>query len=251
MLAALLLSFCLAGGEPQQADAQRVKSALAELEAAWKSGSASDRVHAIQTQGAVRDAEVVKLVARGLHDKETDVQHAAVEALRFVGHPDALKELQTLARDEKSFRKDPVLRAALFKAVGQYGQASSIGVLADDFGTLEDDHLVQARILGLGRIRTHEALEKLFEMLKLAGPQRLPLLMPDFRLALVVLTGADQGLSQAGWQAWWNDNRAKWKFAELPPELPKDLERRWKVYWGEMQDDYRPRKRSERGQTTP
>ena len=34
-------------------------------------------------------------------------------------------------------------------------------------------------------------------------------------------------------------------------ELPKDLERKWKVYWGEMQDEERPKKRSDRGKDEP
>ena len=252
LLAALLCCLPAAGGDvPPQADVQRVKSALAELEAAWKSDSPAERVRALQAQGGVRDAEVVKLVARGLRDKEPDVQRAAIEALRFVAHPDALKELQAQAHDDKALRKDPLLRAALLRAVGQYGQASSIAVLAEEFAAPDDEHVLQARILGLGRVRTREAVEKLLELMKLVGPQRLQMLMPDFRLALLVLTGADQGLSQAAWQSWWSDNRAKWKIAETPLGLPKDLERKWKVYWGEAEDDYRPRKRSERGQPAP
>lgn len=231
-----------------QADPQRVKLALAELNKAWKSDEAGERVRAIREQGNVPDAEVVKLVARGLRDKELEVQRAAIESLRWVAHPDALKELQNQARDEKPYRKDPLLYASLLKAVGQYGNASSIGVLAQDVWAIQEEHVIQARILGLGRIRTRESVEKLIDLMKVAGPQRIQAVMPDFRLALVALTGADQGNSQIGWQDWWNDNRAKFKLEARPPELPKDLARKWKVYWGELEQDERPRKRGERGQ---
>jgi hypothetical protein len=242
---ALLAAFALC--LPQQADAQRVKSAIAELEQAWKSPSADERVRAIQASADVRDAEVLKLVARGLRDKEPAVQRAAIEALRFAGHPEALKELQAFARDEKASRKDPLLCAALLRAVGQYGSASSIRILGDDLWSLPEPRVLQARILGLGRIRTRESLERLLELLKLAGPQRIEAVMPDFRLALVALSGVDKGAAAQAWQDWWSANRAQWKPADEPAALPKDLERKWQVYWGEQESDYRPRKRSERG----
>jgi hypothetical protein len=63
----------------------------------------------------------------------------------------------------------------------------------------------------------------------------------------VALTGLDQGQAPAAWQTWWSENRTKFKLAEKQPELPKDLDRKWKAYWGETEYDYRPRKRSERG----
>lgn len=254
MLPRLLLAFLLlacsslaAVRDTPQADPQRVKTALAELEKAWKSAEAGERVRAIREQGSVPDAEVVKLVARGLSDKELEVQRAAIEALRWVGHPDALKELQNRARDEKPYRKDPLLYASLLKAIGQYGNASSIAVLSQDVWSIQEEHVVQARILGLGRIRTRESVEKLIDLMKVAGPQRIQAVMPDFRLALVALTGTDQGNSQIGWQNWWNDNRTKLKVDARPPELPKDLARKWKIYWGEAEEDDRPRKRNERG----
>jgi len=249
-----LLCLCLlalwlpARASEPQVDAQRVKSAIVELDKAWKSDSAAERARAIQANGDLPDPEVVKLVARGLRDKELDVQRAAIEALRFVNHPDALKELQALAHDEKSPKKDPQLLALLLRAIGQYGSASSLHVLGDELGSAQDPQVLQARILGLGRIRTREALERLIEGMKLATAQRGEAAMPDFRLALAVLSGVDQGGSQAAWQNWWNENRAKLKLDEQSPALPRELERKWKVYWGEMQGDLRPRKRSERGQ---
>jgi len=246
-LALLLLCLPCRAGDPVRADAQRVKSAMAELEKAWKSEAAADRVRAIQANGNVPDPEVVKLVARGLRDKEIEVQRAAIESLRFIGHPDALKELQALARDERPFKKDPQLHAALLRAVGQYGSSSSLHVLGDDPWSVADEHVLRARILGLGRIRTRESLERLFELMKLAGTQRIEALMPDFRLALVALTGVDQGNSEPNWQSWWTEHRAQWKVEEALSKLPRELERKWKDYWGEEESDYRPKKRSERG----
>ena len=251
LVALLLLALAPWTEDRVQADPQRVKAAVAELEKAWKATEGAERIKAIQHNADVADAEVIKLVARGLRDKESDVQRAAIEGLRWVGHPDALKELQNAARDEKPFKKDPMLYAALLKGVGQYGQASSIAVLADDIWSIQEQHVIQARILGLGRIRTRESAEKLFDLMKVAGPNRIDNVMGDFRLSLVALTGVDQGHSQIGWQNWWNDNRTRFKVDPKPPELPKELERKWKVFWGEMDGDERPRKRADRGKDDP
>jgi hypothetical protein len=236
---------------PSQADAQRAKGAVAELEKAWKSEAAAERVRAIQANGDVADAEVVKLVARGLRDKEPEVQHAAIEALRRVGHPDALKELQALARDGQAFRKDPPSQAALLRAVGQYGSASSIKILGEELGPDQDARVLQARILGLGRTRTRESLERLFEGLRISGAQRSEAQLPDYRLALALLTGTDQGNSASDWQNWWNAHRAQFKVEAQAPALAPDLERKWKVYWGELEGETRSRKRSERGRDGP
>jgi hypothetical protein len=251
LLALLALCLTAASEGPSQADAQRAKAAVAELEKAWKSESAAERVRAIQANGGVADAEVVKLVARGLRDKEPEVQHAAIEALRRVGHPDALKELQACARDGQALRKDPPSQAALLRALGQYGSASSIRILGEELGPEQDARGLQARILGLARIRTRESLERLFEGLKLAGAQHSEAQLPDYRLALALLTGTDQGNSVSDWQSWWNAHRAQFKVEAQAPALAPDLERKWKVFWGELEGEPRSRKRSERGRDGP
>jgi HEAT repeats len=251
LLAALLLSLPLAAQATPVADPARVKTAVTELEKAWKSTEAGERIRAIQAHATVADAEVVKWIAKGLKDKQVDVQKASIEALRWINHPDALTHLQTAAKDNKFYKDQPMVYAALLKAVGQYGNKTSVAILTDDVWSVQEQHVVQARILGLGRIRTHESVEALMDLMKVAGTRKIDNVMPDFRLALVALTGADQGLSQLSWQNWWNDNKNKFKVAPTMGELPKDLERKWKVYWGEMQDEERPKKRSDRGKDEP
>lgn len=236
---------------PAPADPARVKAAVTELEKAWKSNDAGERMRAIQANATVPDSEVVKLIAKGLKDKQLDVQKAAIEALRWINHPEALTLLQAAAKDSKFYKDQPVVYGSLLKAVGQYSNKSSIPVLSDDVWSVQEYSVIQARILGLGRIRTLESVEKLIDLMKVAGSRKIENVMPDFRLALVNLTGADMGQSQLAWQQWWNDNKSKVKVAPTPGELPKELDRKWKMYWGEMNEEERPRKRSDRGKDAP
>jgi hypothetical protein len=233
------------------ADPARVKAAVTELEKAWKSNDAGERVRAIQAQATVADAEVVKWIAKGLKDKQIDVQKASIDALRWINHPEALTALQNAAKDAKLYKEQPMVFAALLKGVGQYSNKSSIAILKDDVWAVQEQHVVQARILGLGRIRTHESAEALIDLMKVAGTRKIDGVMPDFRLALVAITGADMGVSQIAWQQWWSDNKSKLKIAPAMGELPKELSFKWKVYWGEMSEDERPRKRSDRGKDAP
>jgi hypothetical protein len=240
-----------AAQSPAPADPARVKTAVVELEKAWKSSEAGERIRAIQAHATVADAEVVKLIAKGLKDKQLDVQKASIEALRWINHPDALAQLQSAAKDSKFYKDQPVVFGSLLKAVGQYGNKSSIPVLTSDVWSVQEQSVIQARILGLGRIRTHESVEALMDLMKVAGTRRIENFMGDFRLALMTLTGADMGSSALAWQQWWSDNKSKLKIAPQPGELPKELDRRWKYYWGELTEEDRPRKRSERGKDAP
>ncbi|MBK7643156.1 MAG: HEAT repeat domain-containing protein [Planctomycetes bacterium] len=246
-LSLLLCLFARADDVRPPPDPARVKTAVAELEKAAKSDSAPERARVLLAQGNVPDPAVVKLVARALRDKEPDVQRAAIEALRFVAHPDALKELQSAAREEKPLRKLPELHAALLRAIGQYGDPSSVRILGEDAWSDDEAPVIQARILGLGRIRTREAVDKLIDLMKSASAARLAASMPDFRLALVSESGVDRGNSPEGWQSWWNEHRSELKFDARPTELPTDLARKWKTYWGDMEYDARPTKRADRG----
>lgn len=228
-------------------DAQRTKSAVADLEKAFKNGDAADRIKAIQNNAQVVDADVIRWIARGLADRDAGVQRAAITALRWMNHPDALKDLESAAQRDMPLRKDPELFAALLKGIGQHGSASSIGILKDDIWSVQDYGVIQARILGLGRIRTVAATEALIGMMRTGGPQKIQPFMEDFRIALTMLTGVDQGRSQDLWMRWWNENHDKLKIAGKPPVLDKPLQRRWDAYWGTEAGDDRARKGGERG----
>ena len=250
LFAAIVLTSPADGQRTAPADPQRVKAAVAELQKAYKDGEAKDRIQAIERASAVVDAQVVEWVARGLRD-QVEVQRSAIEALRWMDHPDALKQLEETARRDKRLQKEAALYAGLLRAIGQHASASSIEILTEELWEVRDHAVIQARILSLGRIRTPAAVEALIGLMKVAGPMKIQPFMDDFRLSLMVLTGADQDTSQELWLHWWNDNKGKLKVEPTAPPLPRLLQLKWDYYWGkEMRKERAPR-RGERGRDDP
>ncbi|MBL8859668.1 MAG: HEAT repeat domain-containing protein [Planctomycetes bacterium] len=236
--------------EPVPPPAQ-VKSAIAELDKAFKDGGTPERLKAIQQGSQVLDAEVIGRIAKGLRDKEADVGRAAIEALRFMNHPEATRALLDAAKREPRLKKNLDLYASLLRAIGQHGDASSIEVLTDDIWTTLEYPVLQARILGLGRIRTKASVEKLFDLMRSAGPYKIQPHMGLFRTSLMVLTGVDHGTSSEAWMKWWNQSRAKLEIEAKAAPLPKATQYAWDLYWGENRPMDRPEKRGERGRDDP
>jgi hypothetical protein len=229
-------------------DPQRVAEAVRALETAFKQGTPEERIEAVRAQGSVADAEVVEWLAKALaRSKEPELQGAAIEALRFQEHPDALGALETSLRRDRALRDAPQLYGALIKAVGQHGHERSIDLLTDDLWSVRDEQVVQARILALGHIRSPKSAEALFSVMKVAGRQRVQQRMPELRLALIVLLGVDQGDSQDAWMAWWNDHKGALVVPPEEPPLPRLLAQRWANHWGRAPAMERPRKRGDRG----
>ena len=217
--------------QPSPPDPEVLEKALEELEQAFEEGEAADRIAAMEAHRKVLDPEVIAWIAKGLKDKDPKVQAAAIGTLRFQPHPEALKALHELYKRDKKLRKDDQLTAKLLKAIGQHGSPDSIDVLTDDVSENRTMGCVQARILGLGNIRSEESVEELMGLMKKAGRWKIQHVMEEFRLALCHLTGADRGESQEAWQAWWNDNKKTFEVAARPAVMPRQLQRRWDLYW--------------------
>jgi hypothetical protein len=249
-LPTLVLALVHLAQAPAPADPQRVKDAVAELQKAFKEGDAPDRIRAIEHGSEVVDAQVIDWIARGLRD-QAEVQKSAIEALRWMDHPEALKPLVETARRDKRLQKDAALHAALLRAIGQHPNVSSIDVLADDMWSDPDHGVIQARILALGRIRSPAAATALIGMMKVAGPNKIQPFMEDFRMSLMVLTGADQGQSQDLWLRWWNENKGKLKIEATPPQLPRLMQRKWDAYWSREGRGDKPARRGDRGGGEP
>jgi hypothetical protein len=217
---------------PLPPDPKRVEAAVEQLEAAFKKGDTTDKSLAIQDNAEIYDKRVVSLIAKGLKDKEEIVQFASIEALRHSEHGEALKALHSTAKRDKKMRKKPVLFAALIRAIGQHGSPDSIEILGDDLWAPADRTVIKARIFGLGNIRTKESVEELIAMMRKAGRRKVQPVMEDFRLALIVLTGEDQGKSQPKWTEWWNDVKKSIEIREETYSLPKSLQVKWDRFWG-------------------
>ena len=236
----------------QQGPSQKaIEATLASLEVAFKkSGTTEARLSAIEGATRVVDAAVIDAVARrGLRSTDVEVRRAAIDAMGWMRHPRALKELHGYAKKKrKQLTKDWESHVALLKAIGRHGDPSSIPVLTEKIFASPHNAVIRARILALGNIRSTESVEELMSLLKVTSRQRVAPQMPTFRTSLMILTGVDQGLSQQLWMRWWNDNKKKLEVAQKPHQLPEEMQRGWDRYWGNPRRYERSKKRGERGQ---
>ena len=237
--------------KPVEPDPAKVKAAVTELKEAFAKPEAGPRLRAIESAADLADPEVVGLISKGLGDKDVSVQKSAIEALRFNTHKKALEELHARAK-LKAAKEDLPTYATLIRAIGQHGSPTSIDLLNDNPWATPDMQVLQAKILGLGQIRTKEAVKALPDMMEIAGINKIEPFMKEFRLALGSLTGADQGVSRDLWLRWYRDNKDKLKVAEKPAAEPKELAARWRRYWAKEGDEGEregpPRKRKSDGE---
>jgi hypothetical protein len=231
-----------------------VAETQAALEEAFRSDDVKRIQGALEAAQAVPHPAVVELVASRLRDERKEVRLATLTALRWMEHRDALEALQRL-HGERKWLADPELALALLRGIGQHADPSSIRVLAHDPFDPPDHVCWRARIFGLARIRTRPALEALFTILGAtgggAGERRVAPLMGDVRIALILLTGVDQGLSPELWERWWRQNKKDFRLAPEPPLLPKELRAEWDKFWGLPPFYGRERRREDRGREPP
>lgn len=230
LILALSLVFPALQG-PAPVDPKRIDAAVTELDVAFKSGKTDDRIRAIRAGMLVLDGKVVDGIARGLKDDDATVRRAAIEALGRMRHPHALDALHAFAKSSRdALQKDEELYPATLRAIARHGSASSIEILVDDPFSQRTYAAVRARILGLGNIRSEKAVEALFDLLSKVGVNQADRHMDDVRLALVHLTGVDNGKDPQLWTKWWRDQK-NYKLPETEPEM-KRLDRvAWNEYW--------------------
>lgn len=238
LLATLLLSIGSTVGAVQgdrpPIDPARVETAVKELEAAFKSGTASEaRVAAIRKNFEVSDARVAQVIEKGLADKDQAVQAAAVDALGRMPLPAALEGLHRFYRAEvKRLRDDHQLMPLVIQSIGRHGSETSIELLSDDLFLQRTFPAIKARIWSLGNIRSRKSVEALFGMMNKAGVHKVNEYGELFRVALARLTGADNGPDCQMWLAWWRDKKQGFKLPAEVPDLADELERPWNEYWG-------------------
>ncbi len=222
----------------------QVKQSVDNIKSAFKTKDADEIANALERNGGVVDDKVVYQVAKGLRSKDRKVKMTSVEVLGWLPSNQALKQLHRMYRREKDLgKRDESMFAMLLKEIGRHGDKSSITVLSDKpfkYHTLASS---RARILGLGNIRTRSSVETLIKGMRLTGTsgarnargfkQDEPRAMPEFNIALTVLTGDSMGTSQQVWQDWWNDVKRKLKVDAERPQVPDDIRRAWEAYWNE------------------
>lgn len=232
--------------ERLKAEAERARAAL---KAALAEPDKKPRIEALAKHGRLADAKMVKLVARALDDREQEVVEAALEALRYNLHEDALAVLHKTWRRNKKMRKDAELGPKLIKSIGQHGSESSLELLTDGIFLDEEDgkDLAQARVLSLGNIRTRKSVETILDLMNSSQKRYIQRHMSNIRLSMMMLTGVDKGDNVEAWMRWWNESKKDFEVAEKPPLLPRASQERWDQFWGIARNVPRESKREDRG----
>ena len=229
-----------------------VETTVTALEAALKEKDPARLVTACNEAAEVPHEDVAKVLAKTLkvrlkgEPRETVLQ-AALAALGAQGNEVALKALHRTYAKDKDLRKHEELGTALLRAIGSHAHESSIEVLTDDVTSTPSNDALRARALGLARIRTDESLAAVIELMNRMTRGKRVRQMEDFRLALCVLTGVDKGKEPTAWMQWWNDVKKSFEVQPKLPTLPKQLDRRWRQYWGIQSGEGRGSKREDRG----
>jgi hypothetical protein len=231
-------------------DPAKIAETEAALEAAFRSHDQKALQAALEAAQSVPAPAIVKQVARGLADERREVKLATLQALRWIDHRDALDVLHRALKD-KDWAANTEIAAAHLRAIGQHADASSIPYLSRDPFTPDDPFCLRARIFGLANIRTTASLEAVLEILGVTagGSQgrRVAVVMGDVRVALILLTGVDQGLAPELWERWWRENKKTFHMASEPPLLPKELRETWDGFWGLPRFYTREQRREDRG----
>ena len=226
--------------------AESVKAALAELRTALARGKSEERIAALGKAANTKDAGVVEAIAKALGDEDPKVQGAAIEALRGLQRKEALAALVGAFERDKKLAKDAELAARLVKAIGSYGDAAAVEKLAA--AGIDGAHgVVEARILSIANVRSVRSVELLVELARGAADDKVGAHAETIRLALARLVGEDLGTARQRWLGFWNEQRKTLKVATQAPLLPKDMQRRWDMFWGNPSDPGRARPRGERG----
>ena len=228
----LLVSFQGERAPPQEQVASTCETLMKALE---KNASVENALRSLHAAVAVVDARVIEMIdTKGLRHDDPAVRDAAVEGLGRMHHPAALKALHdALKRDKKELQTSPPRYATLLRAIARHGKESSIPDLVEGAFQSTDRSVITARILGLACVRSSRSVDELIRLVRSSHRSWDGSQMPDFRLALVVLTGVDKGTDRQLWINWYGDHKGKIAVATVPPELPRELRKRWDSYWGE------------------
>jgi hypothetical protein len=221
---------------PEPPSAESIAATLKSLAEALKTGSPEEQIAAVEAAREVRAKEIVKALVETTEAEIPEVRRAALDSLGRMDFEPALEELKKLAKRARKLLEDDVLCAELYKAISRYGRGENLAMFAKAAFKTDRPQTTRACILAFGKVRTHKSLEELIALMNRApmapgqGPQSA-LHLGEFRLALHVLTGLDQGNERSAWQAWWNDNKKIFEVAPEEPELERGLGNLWRAYW--------------------
>lgn len=232
--------------EAPKVDAEAVKVAVGELKAAFAKGKSEERIAAIARAAELAAPEVVAGIAKGLKDEDPKVLGAAIDALRYLPHPDALAALLTTLERDKKLAKDAELSVRLVRAIGQHANAAAAEKLAA-LGLDGEGGVVDARLLAIANVRSVRSVELLIELSRSASEEKVAPRTGTLQLALARLTGNDLGPTRQRWNEWWSAEKKRCEVKPEPPRMTKEMQMRWDSFWGIRTEPGRNKARGERG----
>lgn len=227
LLVAVSLAFALSHVSPAEDPATALTAALQRSRPAL-------RAAALELVPAASDRALVEAIRPALGDPNEEVRRAALAALGRSRAPESLDVLlEHSGTAAASLRRHPRERAQLFRALGQHADARALRVLASDaLASLEPEPL-RARILALGRIRTHESVDALVALARSLPFAEEQQVLHELRLSFAALTGESPGQTAASLVRRWGERRAGFVVPAELPALPPALARRWQAAWNE------------------
>jgi HEAT repeat protein len=247
-LSVLLLALAaVPAGADEPKDAPKAPASAGSLREGLKdalvSGDEENIVEALAAAAGSSDEALAKDVRDALQKtKSKAVRHAAVAALGRMPGKTALDALHAYLKQDRQLAEDEALFALTLKEIGRHGAKRSLDLLLDDVFRRLTVASGTARLMAIANIRAPESVEGLIAAGKKGGGvgargvsnDVVASLRPAFRVAMVVLTGHDEGVG-AGirWELWWKDQGKRAGVPEQRPAVPAEVRLFWEGFWKE------------------
>jgi len=216
--------------------------ALAKMKAAIKSESDVVILDAIAYAAEVEDKKIIGEFYKLLKHKSVDIRLAALEAMRFNKHDEALKRLLSFGSN-KLLENDAEYLAEYIYALGQKADKKAAKLIKNDLvmTSAHDGDVLKARVYALGRIREVDSIETLLQLSQSGGGggggrrgrgRATAKMRVEIQTSLSVLTGVELGNEVLDWTNWWSDNKRSFKVTKAESKIDdRKLQAKWDSLW--------------------
>ena len=215
--------------------------ALAKIKAAIKSESDVVILDAIAYAAEVEDKKIIGEFYKLLKHKSVDIRLAALEAMRFNKHDEALKRLLSFGSN-KLLENDAEYLAEYIYALGQKADKKAAKLIKNDLvmTSAHDGDVLKARVYALGRIREVDSIETLLQLSQSGGGgggrrgrgRTTAKMRVEIQTSLSVLTGVELGNEVLDWTNWWSDNKRSFKVTKAESKIDdRKLQAKWDSLW--------------------
>jgi len=214
--------------------------ALDKIKAAIKSESDIVILDALEYAAEVEDTKVIGEFYKLLKHKSVDVRLAALEAMRFNKHDEALKRLLSFGSN-KLLENDAEYLTEYIYALGQKANKKAAKLIKNDLvmTSAHDEDVLRARVYSLGRIREVDSIDTLLKLSQSGGGGRggrrggrTVKMRVEIQTSLAVLTGVELGNQVLDWTSWWSDNKRSFKMSKAESKIDdRKLQAKWDSLW--------------------